>query len=104
MVGCGAVIDGIQGEWPDAPNTIVVKTPEIIEKPFLTVDEDGEYSVFVPEIRKNSEGVSWDTEDIKGKTVSLEDFYVAKPLDSASKINKEIKTVKILFLHREFIM
>lgn len=98
LVGCGATVKGTEGVWPYAPNTVIAKTPEVIEKPFLMVNENGEYGVFVPEIRKNSEGVSWDTDDIKGKTISIDDFYIAKPTDTAAKINEEIKDGKNLIL------
>ena len=92
------VKNGPDGEWPYLAYTKVAKAPEVQEKPFLTVDENGAYGVFVPEIRTNASGVSWDGEEIKGKTISIDDFYVAKPTDSAAKINAEIKDGKNLIL------
>ncbi len=88
--------NGPDGEWPYAQYTKVDNTPVIQEKPFLTVDESGNYGVFVPERRKDASGVSWD--DVKGETIGLDKFYVAKPTDSAAKINAEIKDGKNLIL------
>lgn len=110
VVGCGTEttdadgnttlkqLSGTETGWPQATNTVVDKTPVIQEKPFLTVDEDGEYGVFVPEIRENAVGVSWDGEEIAGETISLDEFFVAKPTDSAAKINAALKEGKNLIL------
>lgn len=91
-------LNGTELGWPNGTNTVVDETPVVQEKPFLTVDEDGEYGVFVPEIRKNAVGVSWDGEEIKGETIPLDKFYVAKPTDTAAKINAELATGKNLIL------
>lgn len=98
FVGCGEKVKGAEADWPNGANTTVAKTPEIIEKPFLTMDENGNYGVFVPEIRKNAEGVSWDSENIAGEFVGLDKFYVAKPTDSAATINAAIAGGKNLIL------
>lgn len=98
LVGCGATVKGAEGQWPEAQNTVVAKTPEVIEKPFLTIDDEGNYGVFVPEIRENSEGVSWDTEEIAGEFISLDEFYVAKPGVAAATINAELAKGKNLIL------
>lgn len=87
----GTVQNGPNGEWPYQAYTKISETPEVQEKPFLTVDEYGDYGVFVPELRKNAKGVSWDGEDINGEFIGLDEFYVAKPSDSAAKINAAIK-------------
>lgn len=92
------VKNGPDGEWPYLAYTKVTKTPEVQEKPFLTVDKNGEYGVFVPELRKDATGVSWDGDEIKGETIGLDKFYVAKPGDTAAKINGEIKDGKNLIL------
>lgn len=87
----GTVTNGPNGEWPYQAYTKISEAPEVQEKPFLTVDEYGDYGVFVPELRKNAKGVSWDDEDINGEFIYLDEFYVAKPSDSAAKINAAIK-------------
>lgn len=50
LVGCGSNVKGVEKGWPYAANTVVEKTPEEVEKPFLTAN-DGEYSVFVPKVK-----------------------------------------------------
>ena len=38
--------------------TNIEKTKELAEKPFLYLDDDGEYKVFVPAVQKNTKGIS----------------------------------------------
>ena len=38
------------GPWPEQPHTVVGETPVIREKPYLFIDERGEYFVMVPEL------------------------------------------------------
>jgi len=78
------------GEWPDPPFTRVEKTPVIREKPFLTVDANGNYGVRVPDLAKNSAGVTWHAGATAGKTIPLAKFYIAKPGDSAATINAQL--------------
>ena len=57
--------------------TNVEKTPKVREKPFLFLDDDGEYKIFVPAIRENSRGISWGEGKAndgmgEGKILSLE--------------------------------
>ena len=48
------------GTWPNQPYTVVPKTPIIREKPFLFIDNSGNYSVMVPDLRKDSTiGITW---------------------------------------------
>ena len=78
--------------------TNVTKTSAIREKPFLYV-EDGEYRVFVPALRKDAVGPSWEEDDMgPGTSLSLaDDFYVASPSDSAAFINKRIAAGKSIY-------
>jgi len=88
---------GRQDVWID-------ETPLIREKPFLYLDEnDGEYYVFVPGLREDSAGVSWmdDNGEIvpgEGCPVPLSEFYLAKPGDSAKKLNAKLAAGFHLFL------
>lgn len=85
-------------EWPEHAYTVVENTPVVREKLFLTVDENDNYGVFVPELRKDSKDVSW-KDGAKGETVSIDKFYVAKPdVDSADSINKALAEGKHLLL------
>lgn len=78
--------------------TNVLKTPEIAEKPFLYIDDDGEYQVFVPSVRKNTQGISWSKDDMgNGKSIPLSDFYIADSDDGAVEINKQISAGKNIY-------
>ncbi|MBP5772566.1 MAG: fibronectin type III domain-containing protein [Eubacterium sp.] len=76
-------------------NTIVNRTPVDREKPFLYFDEESDsYKVFVPALRKNSNGVSWTEEDMgQGTSLSVDKcFYIANPdKDDAKTLNAQLK-------------
>ena len=84
----------------EAAYTVVDKTPIIREKPFLYIDDEGKYKVFVPDVRKNVQGVSWENGLGKGESLSVTDtFYIAKPeKDTADTLNEALNEGKnILF-------
>lgn len=79
-------------------NTSITNTPKIKEKPFLFLDDDGEYKVFVPSLKTNSRGISWSRTSMgTGNVVSLNNFYIAKEGDTASKINGQLSSGKNIF-------
>jgi hypothetical protein len=85
--------------WPNPPYTVVEQTPVVSEKPFLTIDTKGHYSVFVPGLRKDTQGVSWHTKNVAGEYLPLEQFYIAKSAkDSAKSINAALAQGKHLLL------
>jgi len=87
-----------QGEWPDPPYTKVEQVPVVREKPFLEVDKDGKWVVCVPELRKNSSGITWHGGSTPGRIIPLEQFYIAHPGDAAAKVNAQLASGKnILF-------
>ena len=45
--------------FPGGAITVAAKTPLVREKPFLVFDASGNYSVFVPALRTNSQGTTW---------------------------------------------
>ena len=83
----------------DDANSPVSVTPIIREKPFLFIDNDGEYKVFVPAWQKDRVGVSWSATDMgKGKIQDLlTDWYVAKEGDTDVEINNALKSGKNIF-------
>ncbi len=76
--------------------TTIDKTPVVREKPFLYVDDNGEYAVFVPGIRQDSSDVSWSRDNMgEGTSISINDFYVAKAdSDNAETINAALRDGK----------
>ncbi|MBS1805374.1 MAG: coagulation factor 5/8 type domain-containing protein [Acidobacteria bacterium] len=87
------------GEWPQPPYTKVAKTPVVREKPFLQVDAKGSWSVRVPELRRESQGITWHGGSTPGRDIPLSSFYIAQAgRDSAAKINEELAKGKNLLL------
>jgi len=84
--------------WPEKPVTTIKETPEVREKPYWTYSGEN-FNLKIPVLKKNAIGVDWDKQISNEKTVSIDDFYVAKPdEDSAESINKALKKGKnILF-------
>ncbi|MEU4690619.1 discoidin domain-containing protein [Actinoplanes sp. NPDC023714] len=86
------VYSGVQGApanaFPNPPHTTLATTPVTREKPYLYVDSAGLYRVFVPALRRNSAGASWP--NAAGTSIPMRQFYVAKPGDSAARINQAL--------------
>ena len=88
-----------QGEWPDPPYTKVNQTPIVREKPFLEVDESGKWVVRIPELRSNSVGITWHRDATPGRSIPLEQFYIARPdTDTAATMNAQLARRKNLLL------
>ena len=86
------------GTFPDPPITTFDTNPISREKPFLYLDSaSGEYFVYVPSLRTESNGVSWLNDgQSAGRSIPIADFYVAKPGDSIATINEELSAGKHL--------
>ncbi|GAB3250724.1 discoidin domain-containing protein [Kineosporia babensis] len=86
------VYSGVQGAPPNAfpspPHTTLASTPVTREKPYLYIDSAGKYRVFVPSLKRNSAGASWP--NTAGSSIPMREFYVAKPSDSAARINQAL--------------
>ncbi|NUU16611.1 discoidin domain-containing protein [Cellulomonas humilata] len=82
------VFSGVTGSpapsFPNPSHTVLDTTPISREKPYLYLDGSS-YAVFVPSARTNARGVSWP--NTPGPSIPLSQFYVAKPGDSADRIN-----------------
>ena len=80
------------------PYTTLAATPVSREKPFLYVDSAGAWKVFVPSARTASVGTSWADGPTAGRSIPLSDFYVAKPTDSAERLDKALDKGKNLLI------
>ncbi|MDP8567151.1 adenylyl cyclase [Methylophilus aquaticus] len=86
-------------QWPNPPYTVVKQTPVVREKPFLTIDGSGKYSVFVPALRSASQGISWQQKKVPGEIITLDHFYIAKASqDNARTMNTALAHGKHLLL------
>ena len=85
--------------WPDKPVTTIKETPEVREKPYWIYSGGGKYILKIPALKKNSTGIDWDKSNSGEKSISIDDFYIAKPdVDNSKSINKALKKGKnILF-------
>ncbi|MBE1489072.1 discoidin domain-containing protein [Plantactinospora soyae] len=94
------VFTGVTGapapNFPNPSHTVVGQTPVVREKPFLYVDGSGEYRVFVPAVRNNSQGTSWYGKTPAGSSISLSQFYVVRPGATAATINAALAQGKNL--------
>jgi hypothetical protein len=94
------VFAGVQGapaqSFPSPPYTTLATNPASRERPFLSVDAGGHFSVYVPDARTNSSGATWTTGQTPGHSIPIEDFFVAKPNDSVQSINNALSLGKNL--------
>lgn len=87
-----------EGTWPAKSYTVIDATPVVREKPFLVYDEKEGFGVFVPNLREESTGVSWE-DGCEGSTIPIDEFYVAKAdSDTAETINEALESGKHLLL------
>ena len=84
--------------YPDPPYTTLASTPVSREKPYLFVEESGAWKVRVPRAQHGSSGTTWAAAETPGRTLSLEDFFVADPADSVEEINAQLSRGKHLLL------
>ncbi|EFM09963.1 coagulation factor 5/8 type domain protein [Paenibacillus curdlanolyticus YK9] len=85
------------GQFPDPPYTVVDKTPVMREKPYLYVNNAGQYQVFVPSLQTNTQGVTWANGSTPGQSLSIDQFYIAQPATAtAAAINTALSQGKNL--------
>ncbi|MEW2145792.1 adenylyl cyclase [Micromonospora vinacea] len=97
------VFAGVEGApddatFPDPPYTTLETTPISREKPYLFVDGKGRYQVRVPAAQHDSRGVSWADGITPGRTIGIDDFFIAKPSDSVRVINSQLARGRHLLL------
>jgi hypothetical protein len=88
------------GNWPEAPYTVIDKTPVIREKPFLFIDEAGRYFVRVPDLATNGAvGITWSRGETPGISIPVDQFYLARPeVDTAATLNTALSQGKHLLI------
>ncbi|GAA4599533.1 RICIN domain-containing protein [Planotetraspora phitsanulokensis] len=94
------VFTGVTGApattFPNPSYTTVGTTPVVREKPFLYVDQAGAYQVFVPALRSNAQGATWTSGTTAGSSIPIDQFFIAKPGNSAADINAALAQGKNL--------
>jgi hypothetical protein len=86
--------------FPGSPYTVVSSSSVVREKPFLYIDRDGGWNVFVPAVRTNASSYSWSGPGTEaGTKIPLSSFYIAKSAtDTASTINAALGQGKHLLV------
>ena len=70
--------------------TTLATSPLTREKPFVRIDAQGQYNVFVPAVQQNLVGTTWASGPTPGSAISLDRFFIAQPTDSAATINRAL--------------
>jgi len=78
--------------------TTLATSPVTREAPYLYVDANGHYWVFVPSVQSNSAGTTWGGGSTPGSSISIDHFFIAKPTDSVQKINSALAQGQNLIL------
>ena len=93
------VVSPPAGDWPSPPYTKADRVPVEREKPFLAIDAKADWSVRVPELRRDSKGITWHGGETPGQSIPLSRFYLARPgVDTAASINAQLANGKDLLL------
>jgi hypothetical protein len=72
------------------PYTTLATSRITREAPYLYVDSNGKYNVFVPSAQYNSSGTTWSGGTTPGQSIPIEQFFIAKPTDTVKTINKAL--------------
>jgi hypothetical protein len=72
------------------PYTTLATSPVTREEPYLYVDSDGNYNVFVPAVQLNSSGASWASGPTPGSSIRIDKFFIAQPADTTETINRAL--------------
>jgi len=86
FVGVEGAPESHCGNEDGDPIVSIDTTPSMAEKPFISIDSSGKYTLNVPELKTNSRGVDFST----GKQISFEHVFVADASMSASTINAKL--------------
>lgn len=74
--------------WPAKPYSNVCETPAVREKPYIIQEGDGNYAVQVSATEYGRSGTSWEQPTGSTKSISLAEFYLARPgIDTATILN-----------------
>src|ERR1700733_14306309 len=81
-----------------APYTTLATSPVTQEEPFLQTDAAGQFSVFVPALRRDSSGPSWTSGTTAGTSIPVSKFFIASPSTPVLAIDVALALGKDLIL------
>ncbi|GER90084.1 hypothetical protein KDW_42460 [Dictyobacter vulcani] len=80
------------------PYTTVATSPVTREAPYMYMDANKHYNVFVPSVQHNSSGTTWSNGATPGTSISINKFFIASPTDSVERINDALESGRSLIL------
>ena len=80
------------------PYTTLAASPVTREAPFLYTDSENHQRVFVPSVQHDSMGTTWGAGTAPGSSISIDEFFIARPSDSVASINRALRRGKNLIL------
>lgn len=90
-VNWNMMFQGVEGapptSFPKPAVTTLLRVPLLREKPFLQVDAEGAWSVFVPALRRDAEGPSWGVAPTPGHALPIAHFCIATPEMDVAALN-----------------
>ena len=96
------VFSGVVGapaqSYPNPTYTTLASTPVSREKPFLYVNKKGKYEVFVPSLEKDLVGATWANGTPAGRSLPLDDFFVAQASTPVLELNLALAEGRNLIL------
>jgi hypothetical protein len=81
-----------------APYTTLATSPVTQEEPFLQTEAAGQFSVFVPALRRDSSGPSWASGTTAGTSIPVSKFFIASPSTPVLAIDVALALGKDLIL------
>jgi hypothetical protein len=90
VVGAPAQCFPAQPSCGGNPYTTIPTSLVTRDAPYLYVDSDGNYNVFVPAAQHDSAGADWEGGSTPGSSIPIDDFFIAKPSDDAQAINNAL--------------
>jgi hypothetical protein len=90
----------VLSDWGDS-NVELPQTPVMREKPYLYVDSNKNYNVFVPAVQHNTTGVTWTLGgglDAAGYSLPISSFFIATPSSTLAQINAALAGGQSLIL------
>jgi hypothetical protein len=91
-------VDLFENGWNAVRSTVIDTTPRVREKPFLHVDANGDYFVYVPSLQTGTTGITWASGQTPGIDIPIGEFFIAKPGVAVADINAALAAGKHLFL------
>lgn len=96
------VFSGVLGapaqSFPSPPYTTLATTPVSRERPYLFVDKEGSWQVFVPAPRTDSSGTTWAAGSTAGRSIPLSEFFIASPRTPMAKVDSALAQGRNLLL------